>query len=207
MKFERFAGPTGSQVDFHLSMSKAFIESTKSKLLLALPPGAQDEADASAYESWLPSLKAAGWATLIPLAPKGKSFFHGSETKIPALLDYVLGQLETKKENTFALFGASNGGISAFRVGTLFPERFHSITVMPGWPKPADEARLEKVLHLPITFIVGEKDDRWLRKSELFVNRINQMGGKASLEIIPNEDHYVVLRYPISKLIETLRKK
>jgi len=193
-------------VDFHLSYSKVFSESNKSKLLLALPPGAQDEADASAYESWLPRLDAAGWATLIPLAPKGKSFFHGSETKLPGLMDFVLSQLETKKKS-FALFGASNGGISAFRVGTLYPERFRSITVLPGWPKPADEARLEKILQLPITFIVGEKDEPWRKKSEIFCEGINQMGGKASLEIVPNEDHFVVLRYPAKKLITLFERE
>jgi len=64
----------------------------------------------------------------------------------------------------FYLFGISNGGISVFRVATLNPERFHSSTVLPGWP---DENRLDKVLDMPINYLVGEIDSHWRENSEL----------------------------------------
>jgi len=87
------------------------------------------------------------------------------------------------------LLGVSNGSLSAFRVATLNPERFHSITGLSGWPKPADENRLDTILHIPIHFLVGEMDSRWREKFEFFYDKISQMDGNASLEVIPGEGH------------------
>jgi hypothetical protein len=50
--------------------------------------------------------------------------------------------------------------------------------------------RLDKLLHVPINFLVGKFDDRWRKKAELFSSRIVGMGGDVNLEIIPGGDHF-----------------
>jgi pimeloyl-ACP methyl ester carboxylesterase len=104
----------------------------------------------------------------------------------------------------FYLFGVSNGGISAFRVATLNPERFHSLTVLPGWPKPADEKRLDKILKLPINFLVGEADTRWRNKSEEFSRTISSMGGDVSFEVIAREGHMAFHVFPAQRLMQII---
>ena len=104
------------------------------------------------------------------------------------------------------MFGVSNGGISAFRVATLHPERFHSITVLPGWPKPADEKRLANILNIPINFLVGEEDTCWRAKAEIFWAEIVELGGDATLEIIPGEGHMAFAKYPLDRLLEVIKR-
>lgn len=78
------------------------------------------------------------------------------------------------------------------------------MTVLPGWPKPADESRLDKIKSLPINFVVGEQDDRWRKKSEEFADRLRKMGGDVSLEIVPLEGHMAFQNYPLEKLEQLL---
>ena len=75
-------------------------------------------------------------------------------------MDHVESQVKLAGSKSY-LFGVSNDGVSAFRMATLNPERFHSITIFPGWPKPADEKRFDSVSDIPINFQVGETDARW----------------------------------------------
>ena len=134
-----------------------------------------------------------------PVSLDGKLFFQGSERYVPYLMDRLQRELNLFG-GKFYLLGVSNGGISAFRVATLNPERFHSITVMPGWPKPADEKRLDTILRIPINFAVGELDDRWRKKSEEFAGTLTKMGGDVYLEIIPLEGYAAFRSYPLEKL-------
>jgi len=137
--------------------------------------------------------------------PDHKLFFQGPERYIPQLLESFGGKIEVFG-NKYYLLGVSNGGISAFRVGTLNPEKFHSITVMPGWPKPADENRLEKIVGIPINFVVGETDERWRKKSEEFYETLKNLGADVSHDVIPGEGHMGFHYYPLEKLENLLKR-
>jgi pimeloyl-ACP methyl ester carboxylesterase len=120
-------------------------------------------------------------------------------------MDHIESQINLSAAK-FYLLGVSNGGISAFRVATLNPERFHSVTVLPGWPKPADEKRLETLINVPINFLVGELDGRWRAKSELFVDKILSLGGDAKLEVIPGQGHMAFQTISAQRLIQIMQR-
>lgn len=201
-----YTTPRGKAIEYMLHQPDHIDPDAGCPTILALPPGAQIGGDAHAYDSWFASITQKGWAICVPIAPDGKKFYQGSERYLPGLLDQVESQLKIAGDK-FYLFGVSNGGISAFRIGTLSPQRFHSITVIPGWPKPVDEARLAAITHLPVNFIVGDQDPRWRAKSIEFHDRLIEMGGNSTLEIMPNQGHMVFQSYSVDQIINILTRK
>jgi len=193
----------GKQLEYFLSLPEDFDLEKTCRTILAIPPGEQTRELEGAYSNWSDYFTKKGWVTVSPVAPDGKLFFQGSERYLPYLMDTLQKELKIFGDK-FYLLGTSNGGISAFRVSTLYPERFHSITVMPGWPKPADENRLYKIIGIPVNFIVGEYDERWRAKSEEFTDTLTSMGGDVSYEVISSAGHMAFHAYPLDKLEELL---
>ena len=191
--------PRGRQLEYFLNLPDNLDSQKEYRTLLALPPGDQTKSEAEAYMHWFEYFKKQAWAMVCPIAPDGKLFFQGSEQYLPYLMDHLQDELNLFGDK-FYLLGVSNGGISAFRIATLHPNRFHSITVMPGWPKPADENRLNQITGMPVNFVVGEKDERWRKKSEEFTDALKKIGGDVYFEVVPAEGHMAFHRYPFDKL-------
>jgi dipeptidyl aminopeptidase/acylaminoacyl peptidase len=203
--FQTFLTSRGKQLEYLLSVPNGFKVGASYPILLALPPGDQTREMAMVYGAWLPYFQQQGWVVCSPVAPDGKLFFRGSERYLPQIMGHIESQV-IPAGGKFYLFGISNGGISVFRVATLNPERFHSLTVLPGWPKPADENRLDKVLDMPINFLVGEMDSHWRENSELYYKKISQMGGDVWLEVIPGEGHMAFHSFPVQRLIQIIQR-
>lgn len=68
--------------------------------------------------------------------------------------------------------------------------RFLAATFLLELAKMANYFDVDKLLHIPINFMVGELDSRWRKKAELFSSQIVSMGGDADLEFIPGGDHF-----------------
>jgi len=198
--------PRGKQLEYFLGLPDEFDAEKIYRTILAIPPGGQTRELVNAYSNWLDHFTKQGWVVVSPITPDGKLFFQGSERYLPYLMDHLQEEIKILGDKFF-LLGVSNGGVSAFRVSTLHPERFHSITVIPGWPKPADENRLEKIIGIPVNFVVGEYDDRWRKKSEEFSETLTNMGGDISYEVIPLEGHMAFHVYPLDKLEELLLRE
>jgi surfactin synthase thioesterase subunit len=203
--FNTVLTPRGKSLEYFISLPRKFEAGGTYPTLLALPPGEQTRDMTLVYEKWLPAFQAAGWVFCSPVAPDGKLFFRGSERYLPYVMDDIETQLNLGG-GKFYLFGVSNGGVSAFRLATLHPHRFHSVTVLPGWPKPADEKRLDTLLNVPVNFLVGELDSRWRAKSELFSGKLAAMGGDATLEIIPGQGHMAFQAMQAQRLIQIIRR-
>jgi predicted esterase len=203
--FRTLTSPRGKELEYVLSLPEQFDVENEYRVILAIPPGEQTRSLVGAYQNWLEHFAKREWVMICPVTPDGKLFFQGSERYLPHLMDNLQNELKLVGEK-FYLLGVSNGGVSAFRAATLYPDRFHSMTVMPGWPKPADENRLDKILGLPVNFVVGENDHQWRRKSEEFANTLKEMGSDVSLEIIPLEGHMAFQHYPPHKLEHLLMR-
>ena len=197
--FHTLTSPRGAKLEYCLSLPANFDAEKEYRVILAIPPGEQTKSVVDVYQHWFDHFTKRGWIMVCPVTPDGKLFFQGSERYLPYLIDHLQSTLKIIG-GKFYLLGVSNGGVSAFRVATLHPERFHSITVMPGWPKPADEKRLDKIVGIPINFAVGEQDDRWRKKSEEFAGTLKKLGGDVLLEIIPLEGHTASDNYSPEKL-------
>jgi predicted esterase len=198
--------PRGSKMQYFLSLPKNFDTKKTYRTILALPPGAQTKEFVDAYSNWFDYFAKRDWVMICPVTPDGKLFFQGSERYLLHLMDQLQSDLKISGDK-FYLLGVSNGGISSFRIATLHPERFHSITVMPGWPKPADENRLEMIVEIPVNFVVGEDDERWRKKSEEFTGTLTKMGGDVFFELIPSEGHMAFHSYPLNKLEKLLMRR
>ena len=201
--YKTLTTPRGKSLEYFLSLPKDFDKDKTYRTIFAIPPGEQTKEFVDAYSHWFDYFAKRDWITISPVTPDGKLFFQGSERYLPYLMDQIQEDFNLAGDK-FYLLGVSNGGISSFRVGTLHPERFHSLTVMPGWPKPADENRLKTIVDIPVNFVVGGQDDRWLKKSEEFHKTLKKMGCDVTLEIVPSEGHMAFHNYPLDKLEDLL---
>lgn len=161
--------------------------------LLALPPGSQTQSmvDAGLDSYWWAGALANDWVVISPVAPAGQLFFQGSEALIPDFLDQI-AQRYPPEGDKFHLSGVSNGGISAFRIAGLHPERFHSLLALPGYPQTAeDKTNLAQLTALPVALFVGANDAGWIDPMRETVSLLNNQGGSATLAIVPDEGHFI----------------
>ncbi|HEX5132553.1 MAG TPA: tetratricopeptide repeat protein [Candidatus Krumholzibacteria bacterium] len=86
-----------------------------------------------------------------------------------------------------ACYGPSSG--PCFALAMTVPARVRSLTAVPGFPVTDDEAELNKLTGIKVSFIVGENDAIWLNESERAYNRLKSLGVETYLEIVPGANH------------------
>ncbi|MEM9069778.1 MAG: hypothetical protein AAGE52_14795 [Myxococcota bacterium] len=156
-------------------------------VLIALPGGAQNEnLMEESLRPWAQSLHDHQWIVLSPIADDAL-FFEGGERLLPPFLDRMAERYLTS-DGRFLLFGVSNGGLSAFRIATLEPERFRGVVVAPGFARTDDQARLRALRETPVVLFVGERD-RWLQPTEVTYRSLREAGVPTTLRILPNRGH------------------
>lgn len=158
--------------------------------LLALPPGAQDEAMVDwAVERYWRYGPAAGWIVACPAAPPGGwDAPLGKRYALDLMREIADGaRIEGGR---FHLAGISNGGAAAFHLATDLPDRFQSLTVLPGMPQGvAPYRRLERLGDMPVTMFVGEHDTGWLSGARRTAERLRRTVTPVSLVVVPGEGH------------------
>lgn len=162
-------------------------------ILLALPPGDQSRAmvDWGLTEYWAHEAVIQGWVVISPTAPEGQLFFHGAETVIPEFLTRIAKQ-HPPEGDKFHIGGISNGGHSGFRLAVEYPELFHSLTVLPGYPPtPDDFQRLDKLANIPVTMFVGAGDKSWVESMRKTKAKLNRLHIPVTLEIVSGEGHVI----------------
>jgi dienelactone hydrolase len=194
-------------IEYVLVLPDHFDKSVPYPVLLALPPGDQSKQQVENglrlyYE---PEAKKRGWVVISPAAPAGQNFYSGAETALPALLDDVSNTVQFEGGKAHVA-GFSNGGRSAYRVITSYPERFFSLTVFPGIPpdERATEA-LSKLKDIPVAAFVGGQDEDWVRESREIRKKLDKVGVKNTLEVVPGEGH--VMRLDPSRLFDLLDRR
>ena len=177
--------------------------------LLALPPGPQTEemVEAGLSRYWGRQAADRQWIVISPIAPGGRLFFQGSEEVIPQLLD-ALQERFLIEGDKFHLAGVSNGGRSAFRVALSWPERFHDLIVLPGFPPNGrDFSRLDRLQGMPIYMFAGSEDKKWVAEEERTDQQLKKLEIESHLEIFPGEGHVPASMdgEEVMNLLETLR--
>jgi pimeloyl-ACP methyl ester carboxylesterase len=207
LTFHEMETPGGNIIEYGLLRPAKFDPDRKYRVILALPPGGQDMPMVRlGVRGWLPYLAEREWIVVSPAAPAGRLYFAGGERVLPAFMDHVLENFPVDGEKFF-LVGISNGGISAFRAAVLYPNRFRSVTVLPGYPTGADMDRLDRIKDLPVTMIVGGRDSGWLEKSQAAHAKLVSLGGNVRLEILPGENHFLHERYPVDKVVDAMTRR
>ncbi len=182
----------GTNLDYGVVVPPSYEEGSRFPVLLGLPPGPQTQemvvAGISGY--WGQEALNRGWIVVSPIAPNGRLFFQGSELYLLEFLDRIEA-IYPPEGGKFHLAGISNGGISAFRIATLQPERFYDLLVVPGLPQSEDFERLEQLVDMPVRMFVGESDTGWLGPMQQAAQRLEELGGDVILEVIPGEGHVI----------------
>lgn len=181
----------GTRLRYALVLPEGFDPARTYPVLLALPPGAQNEAmvESGLSRYWGRQAARRGWVVVSPVAPGGRLFFQGSEALVPELLDHLASEFHVEG-GTFHLAGQSNGGLSAFRIALDDPSRFRDLVVLPGVP-PGDEdfARLARLRGLRVALYVGGRDTGWRRASKRTQQRLRELGIPATLTVVAGEGH------------------
>ena len=185
----------GHKIDYALVLPDHFDKSKAYPVLLALPPGDQSrqmvEAGLSFY--WEAEAKKRGWVVISPAAPGGKNFYSGLEQDLPPLLDEVAKSVLVEGGKVH-LTGISNGGLSAYRVITEFPDRFLSLTVLPGVPPDARAfAALKSLKGIPVAAFVGGDDTEWARGSREASQELDRLGIQNTLTVVRGSGHVIHL--------------
>jgi hypothetical protein len=197
----------GTWIDFAVVLPPDFDADKTYPLLLALPPGRQDDRMVTAGLTgyWEEAARQLGFIVASPTAP-GVMFFRGGERHIPAFLDEIRRSLPFT--GPVHLAGISNGGLSAFRIAGLYPPLFQSLTVLPGFPPTGEDRKnLSNLKHMQITMFVGETDQPWRDRSEETARTLRDLGANVQLTVVAGEGHFLrSLTGPgIGPLIEALK--
>lgn len=182
----------GISLQYDLLLPPDYDPARPSPTVLALPPGAQDEAMVNAGFDlyWAEQAPARGWVVISPVAPGGVSFFAGSEAHLPALIEAV-SRDHAIEHGRVHVAGPSNGGRSAVRFATRRPDLVASLLLLPGYPPDdSDSARLGALLDVPVGFFVGGDDTRWVEASRKAHDALVGLGHpQVGLTVYPGEGH------------------
>jgi pimeloyl-ACP methyl ester carboxylesterase len=156
--------------------------------LLALPPGPQTREMAQAgLHDWAEDMLKQGLVVVAPVAPPSGAFPDpASYNRLPHLMDHVAREHNVK--GAWYLFGISNGGRSALALAPAHPNRFRSVTVLPG--AASNPALLAPLADIPVTLVVGSDDTAWLSQSQVAHDVIHAAGGNAELVVLQGQGHY-----------------
>ena len=201
----------GTRLEYALVLPADFDRHRQYPALLGLPPGAQDRAmvEAGLSRYWQDAAAARGWIIVSPVAPEGIAFHKGSESFIPPLLDAIEKRFHIVGDKLH-LAGVSNGGLSAFRVALEWPERFQSLTVLPGFPPtPRDETRLERLRGMPVHLFAGGDDKDWANAARSTQEKLETLGIPVQVEVFPGEGHVPpsMTAHRFLDLLESLRAR
>ena len=181
----------GTPLEYGVVLPDGYVAGESYPVLLAFPPGPQTKAMVVAGNGyWGAEAQKRGWVVVSPIAPGGTLFFQGAEQYLPEFLERIAA-LYPPQGGKLHLAGVSNGGISSFRIATIMPEQFASITAVPGFPQTADFEQLGKLVEIPIAMFVGENDTSWVERMTATEAELKQLGGQVSLTIVPNEGHVI----------------
>jgi len=185
-------------LNYLVLMPESYDSTLSYPVLLALPPGAQsiNEVEWAINLYYIRQSIQRNWLIVSPVAPNGNLFHEGSEVFIPFLLDEIEQSIHVEG-GKFHLAGISNGGISAFRLATGYPDKFQSITVFPGIPLESDTPYLDNMAGMNITMYVGENDAlEWVSGTEQTVQALDLLGLNVSHRIWANNGHVITSLKP-----------
>ncbi len=189
--FEELQLPDGEVLRYAVGLPDDYDAEETFPVLLALPPGAQDEAMVRAgfARYWGEPARRAGWVVISPVAPRSGQFWDGGEVALGPLLQRVRETFRIAR-GRLHLAGASNGGRGAFRTALRHRGHFLSLTVLPGYPPAAsDAARLAELRGVPVSMFVGGDDGEWVERSRDAAASLVAAGVDVSLTIFDGEGH------------------
>lgn len=112
---------------------------------------------------------------------------EGPDALMP-VLDEIAAQYNVEA-GRFHIAGFSANSAPVFAVVLAHPDRFSSVTGMPGHPRTERSADLGALQGVHVMLIAGSDDRYWLEEAKRARARLNDFNIEATLEIIPDGGH------------------
>lgn len=179
----------GTRLAYTLVLPDGFDAAKSYPVLIALPPGGQDQevVDSVVDRVWKPEAKQRGWVVVSPVAP-GPLFYDPAAAKyLPELVSQVTATYPPEGGKVH-LAGVSNGGLSAFRAALDHPELYLDLLAFPGYP-PEQTDDVAGLRGMPVAIWVGELDSGWRENGEATVAKLTALGSSAQITVVPGESH------------------
>ncbi len=183
------------QLRYALILPDDFDEEKTYPAMLALPPGGQDEAmvEAGLGRYWERGAKERGWIVVSPINPGFATLFQAESDPLGVLMDGVIERYHVEGD-LFHLTGVSNGGRAAFLAAINAPERFVSLTVLPGlMAEETPVERIESLRDIPVRMFVGGNDSAWVHEAKRTVEALEEHGVDVELTLLEGEGHVVAV--------------
>ena len=184
----------GTVIDFAVVEPDGFKAGDVRPVLLAMPPGGQDRQTTENVvdRRWAAEARRLGWVVISPVAPASGLYYEAASARlIPGLLDALAARYPAEGGKPH-LAGISNGGLSAFRIALDHPDRFLSLSTLPGYPpEPADAAHLDVLKAMPVALYVGGDDSGWREESEKTSAALKGLGATVTLDVVAGDDHFL----------------
>lgn len=150
----------GSEVEYEVVLPAGYQADHSYPTVLAFGGGPQtiEGAQRMVAGTFQQQAEQRGYIVVIPAAPEGQLFFEGGQRIFPQFLRQLLATYKVEG-GKFLVAGASNGGISAFYIASLYPQYFRSITAFPGYLPDPTPARVRAIASLCIHMFVGQNDE------------------------------------------------
>ncbi len=164
-------------------------------VVVALPPGAMDEAmvEVGLRTYWEGEARRRGFVVVSPCAPRGYSLADDPAGLLVALVRELESTMRVEGGKVHVA-GVSNGGRAAFRFATREPTLVASLVVLPGYASPAnDAAPIASLAGVPVSMFVGELDRAWVREGERTLEGLRAAGVDATLEVLPGQGHVLTI--------------
>ena len=147
-------------VDYEVVLPEPYDAQRSYPTILAFGGGPQtmDVVERMVERTFQDQAEKRGYIVVMPAAPNGQLFFEGGERVFPGFLQQILANYKVE-DGKFLAAGASNGGISAFYIASLYPQYFRSITAFPGYLPDPSVARLNAIAGMCLHMFVGEMDE------------------------------------------------
>lgn len=181
--------PDGTELHYTLVLPDGFDPAKTYPVLLALPPGGQDQevVDSVVDRVWKDEAKRLGWVVVSPAAPGALFYDEASAKYLPDLVAQMEAMFRAEGGKVH-LAGVSNGGLSAYRAALDHPELYLDLLTFPGMP-PEQADDVAKLQGLPVADWVGELDSGWREGGEATVAKLKALGSPAQITVVPGESH------------------
>jgi dienelactone hydrolase len=141
--------------------------------------------DAFLRNYWLDEADLRGYILLSP-AVFGPGLESGGRDVLDAVFGWADENISYDPERV-VLAGQSNGGLGAFHVARVAPERFTAVVGMPGGYGSAGD--LAQLAGKPVLLAVGERDTQWVQLANYTRDLLVLAGAEPRLDVIPGADH------------------
>ena len=183
----------GTEIEYALALPADYQNDKAYPALLAFPGGRQtvDSVEGGLSRFWEREAVKRGYIVFSPAAPTGKPFYESGADLIPEFLQRQLAAYKIEG-GKFHVAGLSNGGVSAFVVAIRYPELFHSLTALAGFPVEQIEFdRLDRLRDIRIAMFVGDSDTYWKEGMEKTRDRLASLGKTVYFEVISRNGHFL----------------